>query len=398
MKKIILFCLLVFIPKAFSQINLVTTAIITASSTNPSYPTSNVKDGNISTIWQSSGTGSQNLNITLVNTIRYATVNLTNVVSPSGFSIQFSPDNTTWTTVASYSGSVSSFVKSNLYLLNSNQFLPYKYIRIQMASQGNSSLAEVVITEGSSLISSFTGANCSTGHPLINAVDFNTSTYYENYNENFSLTLQLSRSVGAINASINASIGHLKVSLNGPNGIVDGYYYTLNPVEQFLIVNPSGIQSVTFTSNGSLDVNDVTLEEVLLSNVSMPFTYDAGGNMILRTILFSSSKSAREELRDTIIPANPEFGIEKPYTDEFAGKQIFVYPIPTKGLLSIDFKNLSENDKIAIQLYSVTGQKLLEETLTGSSTVIDLQNRTNGTYFLNIQVNSETHKWTIIKE
>jgi hypothetical protein len=385
-------------PKAFSQTNLVTTAIITASSTNPSYPVTNVKDNNPATYWQSSGIGTQYLYITLASTIRYAAINLTNVVSPSGFSIQFSADNITWTTVASYSGSVSSFAKSNLYLLNSNQFLLFKYIRIQMSNYGYSSVAEAAIFEGTSLISSFSGANCSTGHPLINAVDFNTSTYYENYYENFSLTLQLSRSVGAINASINASTGHLKVSLNGPNGIVDGYYYTLNPVEHFLIVNPSGIQSVTFTSNGSLDVNDVTLEEVPLSNVSMPFTYDAGGNMITRTILFSTSKSAQEEFMDTIIPANHEFGSQKPYSDEFAGKKIFVYPIPTKGLLSIDFKNLSENDKISIQLYSVTGQKLLEENVTGSSTIIDLQNRANGTYFLNIQVNSETHKWTIIKE
>lgn len=407
-KLFLLVCCFVNLTNVHSLTNLAATAIVIATSTNTSYPIANVKDGNVSTKWQSSGNSTQTLTFTLANTLRFATITVTNITAIGGFTIQLSVDNITWTSAATYSASTPVTVtKTNLYICNSNQFVPYKYIRLQMvANQGFASVYEVAITEDPTLFASFTSSPYNLSNQPLYALDCNANTTFSNYNvgapTNILLKIQLSSSlIKAMNVNVNSSNSGLRVDITDINGNTTmGYYYTLVANDNFIVVNPAGIKSITVTSDNTSTINiiDVALSEISLNTVSMTFGYDATGNMTSRTINFSTSKSAHQDMQDTIIPLALNLEKETPYKDDFGAKNVLVYPNPTRGNLTFEFNNLKAEDKAKVQLFTVNGRRIIDKAVTANLSNIDLLGEPNGTYILNILINSDVHTWTIIKQ
>lgn len=73
-------------------------------------------------------------------------------------------------------------------------------------------------------------------------------------------------------------------------------------------------------------------------------------------------------------------------------EEVHVYPIPTAGMVFLDFKEISSG-KLSIQLFTVDGRLLgIKEIdhLTGNSKQQwNLSNQPGGTYYFRIQLNSE---------
>jgi hypothetical protein len=271
-----------------------------------------------------------------------------------------------------------------------------RYIRVEFVSYGaftfSANLKELEIYPFAPINYDL---SCTSSSDLLKTIDNNESTYFQNSNAALSVTYQFFTQLKAVKTKIKSSINNLKINITGNGGNVEGYYNTLTTDEEFIIVSPGGISTVnvTYKDNSPIKLYNVAFEEIPLSNVSMPFQYDNNGNMTLRTILYSGGLKSAEAIDSTRVL--PE---KKQYSDDFSGTKIFVYPIPTKGMLTVDFKNFRDEDNVLIELYTVSGQKIMEKRTTAGLIDFDLGNRANGTYFLNIKVNTETHKWTIIKE
>jgi hypothetical protein len=247
-------------------------------------------------------------------------------------------------------------------------------------------------------------ANCPYSNPPQYAIDGNPSTCFNNdFNVPISLILTLSNPVPAMYVNIIADTKRLRVDVKDINGVVTtGYYYTLNATDNFLLVNPIGIKSITISSELQTTVNicEVTLTEENLTNVSVNYTYDNGGNMITRTLFLSVSstqKSAEIAAPDTskAIAIDPPM---KPIEDIYAIGKVLVYPNPTKGLLKIEVENYKADAVVEMQLFTISGQMISSKRYSPGETIFDLQSKPAGTYLLNISVGNETHKWTIIKE
>jgi hypothetical protein len=275
-----------------------------------------------------------------------------------------------------------------------------------VANQGFASVYEVAITEDPTLFASFTSSPYNLSNQPLYALDCNANTTFSNYNvgapTNILLKIQLSSSlIKAMNVNVNSSNSGLRVDITDINGNTTmGYYYTLVANDNFIVVNPAGIKSITVTSDNTSTINiiDVALSEISLNTVSMTFGYDATGNMTSRTINFSTSKSAHQDMQDTIIPLALNLEKETPYKDDFGAKNVLVYPNPTRGNLTFEFNNLKAEDKAKVQLFTVNGRRIIDKAVTANLSNIDLLGEPNGTYILNILINSDVHTWTIIKQ
>jgi hypothetical protein len=128
-----------------------------------------------------------------------------------------------------------------------------------------------------------------------------------------------------------------------------------------------------------------------LAAQNVSYLYDSAGNRTERTIVFPqqqapSSSSAAE-------PA-----LAAPIEDSLAEHTIRIYPNPTKGLLSVEINNLSEEVKGEYLLHNMAGQLIKKEEATPGTTLLDLSGQPPGIYLLLIRLNNETVTWKIIKQ
>lgn len=130
---------------------------------------------------------------------------------------------------------------------------------------------------------------------------------------------------------------------------------------------------------------------------TVEFDYDEAGNRTLRHTIYLLTTIIKEgAITDTV--QNHETTNQDP-ADEVTIDDIVVriYPNPTMGRFTVSLDNLSETDQVSCSLYTLTGQLISQGQIINNETVMDVQDRENGTYLFKLAINSETTTWKVIK-
>ena len=122
-----------------------------------------------------------------------------------------------------------------------------------------------------------------------------------------------------------------------------------------------------------------------MSAQSVTYAYDAAGNRTARVITINKSPAAPEET----ITALP---------DLIAENEILIYPNPTKGILSVEIKDYSNEMKAEFQLMDLSGRTIINRKAASSTQTFDLSRQSAGIYLLQIRINGESVVWKIIKQ
>ena len=119
------------------------------------------------------------------------------------------------------------------------------------------------------------------------------------------------------------------------------------------------------------------------------FTYDASGNRLTRAILLKSATIPSDTLQAK--------KAEKILEDQIGLQKTRIYPNPTKGLLRIDFPELSDSEPI-IRVYDPSGRLIVQETAISTGNNVDMSAHPPGLYIMIIHIGQEKKEWKIIKE
>lgn len=117
------------------------------------------------------------------------------------------------------------------------------------------------------------------------------------------------------------------------------------------------------------------------------FTYDSDGNMTERKLVVMSLSGVKVSPKDTVS-----------VSDKIGEQKITVYPNPTQGLFHVAVTQFDSSNKNYFHLYSLTGTKLQQKNLSGSSTDIDISSYPSGTYLLDVFLGDKISRWKIIKQ
>jgi hypothetical protein len=263
------------------------------------------------------------------------------------------------------------------------------------ANQGYATVGEILITEDATLFKSI-NASGNIVDP-VNAVDGNNLTSWSNNNNPgdkiFDLTLTKPIKAAAVTI-IALDVFRIDTYL-GTTCTKTGAATTLGGTENIKIVDPGTFDKLRFYStNAGNIITEIGLAEIDVNALSLSYNYDETGNMYYRTIVYSGTKSAKITMRDTIIYMEKE---SKGVEDKFMHATINVYPNPTSGIIKIEYSKNSSQSILRLQLFSNNGVLLMNKAITDENT-LDISNKPSGVYIMNITIDGETHKWTIIKE
>jgi len=117
------------------------------------------------------------------------------------------------------------------------------------------------------------------------------------------------------------------------------------------------------------------------------FSYDLDGNMSERKLVVVRPSGVKASPKDTVS-----------VSDKIGDQKVTVYPNPTRGLFQVAVTQFDSNKKNYFHLYSLTGTKLQQKNLSGSSTDIDISNYPSGTYLLDVFLGDKVSRWKIIKQ
>ena len=129
---------------------------------------------------------------------------------------------------------------------------------------------------------------------------------------------------------------------------------------------------------------------------TVTYAYDASGNRITRTIVLSGNKTLEVGEDNEVLVENP-FDDSDFFEDVVSEQRFRIYPNPTHGLLKIDFQNISNNDRIRIEVYDLRGSVIKTIPQAQITNTIDLSSEPNGVYLFLIMYGTEHKSWKIIK-
>ena len=122
-----------------------------------------------------------------------------------------------------------------------------------------------------------------------------------------------------------------------------------------------------------------------ISAQSVAYTYDTAGNRTARVVTISKSPAAQEETITAL-------------QDLIAEKAITIYPNPTKGILSVEIKDYTDQLQAEFRLTDLSGRTIINRKASSDIQTFDLSRQAAGIYLLQIRINGESAVWKIIKE
>jgi hypothetical protein len=128
---------------------------------------------------------------------------------------------------------------------------------------------------------------------------------------------------------------------------------------------------------------------------SYSYSYWAAGGLKERTILLGGGKSAYEEQGDTTF--KDAISEDEVFTDNLKEHEIVLYPVPTEGLLNVRINNLGSGEEASIHVFDIKGNQvmIMENFQNG---IVDLSDKSDGMYILQIRIDDEQTEWKILKE
>lgn len=128
------------------------------------------------------------------------------------------------------------------------------------------------------------------------------------------------------------------------------------------------------------------------------FSYDDAGNRVSRTMITFKSAGG-ESFWD------PEkMGIDQSslplesLEDYLAGRNLKIYPNPTRGEMAIEFVDFPENEKVQVSLYDINGSLILDETVESQFYLLDIEDKPNGNYILKLSLGKFQKTYQIVKQ
>jgi hypothetical protein len=129
-------------------------------------------------------------------------------------------------------------------------------------------------------------------------------------------------------------------------------------------------------------------------DIAINYDYDSAGNRIERIIrLPSASSSLRSEGSDSL-----EEEEITPIEDVVAEQEIKIYPNPTRGLLTVEIVNYTNDLEADFLLTDLSGKTISYQKAHSGNQTFNLSNHPSGIYLLRININGENTTWKIIKE
>jgi hypothetical protein len=116
------------------------------------------------------------------------------------------------------------------------------------------------------------------------------------------------------------------------------------------------------------------------------YTYDSASNRTGRVIALKASPVQNGKESVTALP------------DLIAEKAIVIYPNPTKGMLTVEIKDYSDQMQAEFRLTDMSGKTISNKKATSAYQTFDLSRQAMGIYLLQIRINGESVVWKIIKE
>lgn len=260
-----------------------------------------------------------------------------------------------------------------------------------------------------SIVTGITGdcpVNCTTFGKMFDN-DLTTTTYFSYSGQSgcdLVLNITLSGAPKAVRIKITADRSGFRLTEGNTN-----YYTTQKNTEEFYYVNPleTGFNSLVIKGErawGETRIYEIEVFNVPIENVALNYGYDAAGNMTSRLIVIGSAKTAEIIPVDTteiVAEMNAEDSIpgaeNKSKFEELLGNnRVTIYPNPTKGQLRVALSDISEEDKVMVNVYSLAGTRIYSGILKDN--LIDLNNEASGVYILEIVINDKAQNWRIVKE
>jgi len=127
--------------------------------------------------------------------------------------------------------------------------------------------------------------------------------------------------------------------------------------------------------------------QVLHSQDTVSYGYDAAGNRISRTIVI--------QLRSATAPEEEEQPVV--YSEMLSDIEVRIYPNPTDGLLKVEIRNLPEDQTADILLYNLSGNLISSQRGITDFTDINISSQPSGTYLMKILAGKSQTEWKIIK-
>ena len=132
----------------------------------------------------------------------------------------------------------------------------------------------------------------------------------------------------------------------------------------------------------------ISICPVLNSQDKVSYRYDAAGNRISRTIIFSSKSSPT--------PVKEEQPVV--YSEMLSGIELKIYPNPTEGLLQVEIRNLPKDKPANIWIYDLSGKLISSFKDVGDNVSIDISSQPAGMYVMRIVAGEQRTEWKIIKK
>lgn len=120
------------------------------------------------------------------------------------------------------------------------------------------------------------------------------------------------------------------------------------------------------------------------------FEYDDAGNCVLKykTVVLPARSNAKENADSTA----------KPQIESISGRDVLIYPNPTKGALKIEIKGEEPENPIQYLLADMNGRTISAGESTALFYHFDMSPFASGVYLLQVKIDGRWKKWKIIKE
>jgi len=127
------------------------------------------------------------------------------------------------------------------------------------------------------------------------------------------------------------------------------------------------------------------------------FAYDDAGNRTTRQVIYLKSQKAdsTQQLKEGFFQQNTD-SVE--FKGTFGNREVSIFPNPTKGILTIAIANREEESPARLELFSLAGEMILQQSIRQGQTTVDLSGHPAGTYLLKISSAAGGQTWKIIKE
>lgn len=140
------------------------------------------------------------------------------------------------------------------------------------------------------------------------------------------------------------------------------------------------------TSSSNLYIQEL---RIYASDPPILFGYDDAGNRTNRTIEIHSNLK-KGALDEDFIPEE--------FSDNLEELSFKMYPNPTKGLLTVEIENFTDETRASISIYDLQGRLIHSIKNATASNAIDLSNHSPGTYVMVLKAGDKTSEWKIVKE